>query len=291
MRRTFGYWVRAAIALSLPLAVPCGAASQGLPPLVAIPSDSTVRQEIELRDGTTIFGRIVTIEGDVISVRTVGGVEITLDRSDIRRVREVSGQVQRGEFWHDDPSDSRLFLAPTARVSAAGTGYFGVYELVVPSFGVGIGGIAMMTGGMSIVPGIDIDEQVFYLAPKVQVFDAGVVQGALGFFWVKPGDSESAGLGYAGVTAGDFVTSFSGGIAIPWRSRDGFGDQAVFMLGGETRVARDLKLITENWISPDEGSVLSFGVRIVRPRLTVEAAAVTTSDGGFAPLVNFSVGW
>lgn len=285
-----GRWAAPILVLGLAV-VGSPAAAQRVPPAIAVAADSTVVQEIELRDGTSLIGRIVRIEGDEISVETLGGVSMTLRRADIRRVRETYGEVQNGEFWHNDPSDSRLFLAPTARVSPSGTGYFGVYELVVPSFGVSIGGIGMITGGMSVVPGIDLDEQVFYIAPKLQVFDAKTVQGAVGFFWVKPGTGETAGLGFAGITAGDFKNAFTGGVAVPWTSRDGFGDEPLLMLGGETRVARDLKLITENWISPNEGSILSFGVRIVRPRLTVEAAFVTSSEGGYAPLVNFSLGW
>ncbi len=114
--------------------------------------ETTAVQEVELGDGTKLLGRIVRIDGDDIFFRTLGNVAIQFERRDVRSVREVQGEIYDGEFWPDDPSDSRLFLAPTARVPGHGHGYFGVYELVVPSFGVGIGNVFMISGGFSDNP-------------------------------------------------------------------------------------------------------------------------------------------
>ena len=50
-------------------------------------------------------------------------------------------------------------------------------SLVVPSFGVGIGKIGMISGGFSAIPGIDLEDQVFYIAPKLQLFSSEYVQG------------------------------------------------------------------------------------------------------------------
>ena len=256
--------------------------------------DSTLVQEVQLRDGTKLVGRIVAIDGDAITFRTLGGLQLEFQRRDAERVREIRGVMHGDDFWPNDPSDSRLFVAPTARVPRHGHGYFGIYELVVPSFAVGIQDVAMIAGGFSIIPGIAIADQVFYLAPKVQVFDTGPVQGAIGLFWVQPGtEFESAGLVYSGITAGNRSSAFSGGVAFSFESHGGFNDDPLLILGGETRVSRGVKLITENWFAPGAGdSVFSFGVRIIGSRITVEAAAVTSSEGGFVlPLVNFSLTW
>ena len=256
-------------------------------------ADTTIVQEVQLRDGTKLLGRIVGLLDDEVSFTTLGGLDLQFMRRDVEHIREIRG-VRRGlQFWPEDPSNTRLFVAPTARVARSGHGYFGVYELVIPSFGVGLGDFAMVSGGFSIIPGIDIDEQVFYFSPKVQVVNTRYVQGAVGVFWVRPGSSdESAGLVYSSLTAGDMTASFSGGLAFPFYSDGGLQDQPVLMLGGEVRASRGVKLITENWIAPGEGdALLSFGVRIIGSRLTVEAAAITSSDGGFAPLVNFSLAW
>ncbi len=258
--------------------------------------DTTIVQQVELLDGTKLFGRIARIDGTQILFRTVGGLEIGFQRRDVKQVRVVRGQRYRGEFWPADPSDSRLFLAPTARVPGHGHGYAGVYELVIPSFGVGIGKIGMISGGFSVIPGIDLRDQVFYIAPKLQLFSSEYVQGAVGLFWVKPGTSEeSVGMVYTGITAGDFRAAFSGGISFPFGSRSGFSEDPLLMLGGEVRATKSLKFITENWIVPlpgEEAAILSFGFRIIGSGLTVEAAVATTTEGGgFLPLVNFSIAW
>ncbi len=266
---------------------------QGPPPIAfRVLEDTSLVQQVELRDGTKLVGRVVRIDGDQISFQTLV-LDIQFRRRDAIRLRQVSGQRHGDEFWPEDPSDSRLFIAPTARVPRHGRGYFGVYELVVPSFGIGIGDRAMVSGGVSIIPGIDLSDQVFYIAPKLQLFDADYVQGAVGLFWVKPGSSEeSAGMVYGGITAGDYRASFSGGIAFPFASASGFAEDPLVMLGGEMRASRSLKIITENWLIPgEEAALLSLGVRIIGSRTTVEAAAVTSTEGGFFPIVNFSVSW
>ena len=97
---------------------------------------------------------------------------------------------------------------------------------------------------------------------------------------------------YGGITAGDYRASFSGGIAFPFASESGFAEDPLVMLGGEMRASRSLKIITENWLIPgEEQALLSLGVRIIGSRTTVEAAAVTSTEGGFFPIVNFSVFW
>ncbi len=257
-------------------------------------SDTTAVQEIELGDGTKLLGRIVRVEGNDVFFRTLGNVDIQFERRDVRTVREPRGDIYGGEFWPADPSNSRLFLAPTARVAGHGHGYFGVYELVVPSFGVGIGNVFMVSGGFSAVPGIDLQDQVFYIAPKAQVFNSEYVQGAVGLFWAKPGTSEeSVGMAYSGVTAGTPRAAFSGAIAFPFGSRDGFSDNPLLMLGGEVRATKRLKIISENWIAPsEEDAIVSLGFRIIASRLTVEVAVATsTGGGGFLPVVNFSTAW
>ncbi len=267
------------------------AAGQQAGPLRVL-SDTTAVQQVELRDGTKLLGRIVRIDDTDIFFRTLGDVAIQFERRDFRTVREVRGEFYYGEFWPEDPSNSRLFLAPTARVPGDGHGYFGVYELIVPSFGVGIGDRFMVSGGFSVIPGLSLDEQVYYIAPKAQVFNSEYVQGAVGLFWAGTGGG-SGGMAYSVITAGTPRAALSGVIAFPFAPGSGFADHPLLMVGGELRGSKRLKIITESWISPSDGeAIVSFGFRIVTSRLTVEVAAVTIAgEGGFLPVVNFSTAW
>jgi hypothetical protein len=275
--------------------VPAGVSAQDRPaPEPRVTPDTTTIEEITLRDGTTLIGRIVRVGDTDVTVRTLGGLEITVRRNDVIGIRSLRGTVRVGEFWEEDPSDSRLFIGPTARVPQAGRGYIGVYELFIASGAVGLGGPAMIAGGVSLIPGLDLDEQVFYVAPKVQLVNLPAVQAAAGLFWVKPGTSEeSAGLVFGSVTGGSRDAALSVGVGYPFASEAGFADDPLVMVGGEFRASRRLKLISENWIVPGEdAAVLSFGFRIIARNLTVEAGAVTTTEGGgFLPIVNFSAAW
>ena len=65
------------------------------------------------------------------------------------------------------------------------------------------------------------------------------------------------------------------------------------MFGGETRVNRRVKLITENYILPDRvGTILSGGIRVIGDRFATEVAvvgAVGDGDTGCClPIINFS---
>lgn len=273
---------------------PLAAQVRAAPPTLSVADDSTAIFEIRLADGTTLIGRIARLSGDTVHVRTLGGLEVVTLRRDVIGVRPVRGSVRAGEFWEDDPSDSRLFLGPTGRVVGDGRGYFGVYELFFASGAVGVGDLGMVSAGVSLIPGIDIGEQVFYIAPKLQVLNVPGLQGALGAFWVKPGTSEeSAGLVFGTVTGGGRVAAATVALGFPFVSDAGFADDPLVMFGGELRVDRGLKLLSENWVVPGADEVLtSFGARILTSRLTVELGAATSTDGGgFLPVVSFSVTW
>jgi energy-converting hydrogenase Eha subunit B len=61
------------------------------------------------------------------------------------------------------------------------------------------------------------------------------------------------------------------------------------MVGGEHRVSRRIKLVTENYVFPD-GGLVSGGVRFLGERLSVDLGLVSpVGAGGFVavPMVNF----
>ena len=263
-------------------------------PSVRVLQDTTLIQVVKLRDGTTWEGRVIAVEGDWVRFMTLGGVEVRFRSADVASVREVRGVRGGARLWRRDPSDSRLFLAPTARVPESGHGYFGVYELFFPSAAVGIAGFAMISGGVSIFPGISLSDQIFYIAPKIRFLQIDVVSAAVALVWVRPGDAdESAGMVYGALTAGSETASFTGGIAFPFVSDTGFSDEPVPVLGGEFRVSKALKLMTENWISLAEGgALLSLGGRVISGQFTAELAGVLPTEGDFVlPVVNVSFGW
>jgi len=89
--------------------------------------DSTHLQIVTLTDGSTIFGRIVSVSADTVSFQTGAGT-MQLSIKAIRDVRLISADdVREGEYWFPNPNSTRLFFAPTGEQLKQGEGYFSDY--------------------------------------------------------------------------------------------------------------------------------------------------------------------
>lgn len=269
------------------------AAQQDTVPLVV--SDSTM--EIRLADGSTIYGRIVSADGGRVVIVTSGGARLEVDRAQVRSVRAVQGTVRDGEVWPQDPHRTRLFIGPTGRSLNMGEGFFGVYEVFFPVVSYGVAEGFTLTGGIPVVPGAL--GEVAYVEPKLAVRvarNADVAVGASVLFGT--GGEGSLGLLYGAATFGNQDDALHLMAGIPFFSDgddDNFGDEGpLVMIGGETRVSRRIKLLTENYIIPGEsGAVVSVGARIFGERLSADAGLAfflgEECDGQcFFPVVNFA---
>lgn len=292
--------VRTALAA---LAIGCGAlarpadarAQRDTVPLAA--SDTVL--EIRLADGSVIYGRIVSSEGGRIVIQTAARARIEVERAQVRSARAVGGETRDGEVWFRDPHRDRLFLGPTGRSLAAGEGFFGVYQVFVPVVSYGLTDWFSITGGIPVVPGAF--GEVAYVEPKLRLplpagSQADVSVGASVLFGT--GGEGAAGLLYAAGTIGgeDHAVHVTAGY--PFISGDGDDeiiDQPVVMLGGETRVSRRIKLLTENYFLPgEEGVFVIGGVRIFGERLSADAGLGAFLGDGcdlsacILPVVNFA---
>lgn len=253
-----------------------------------IPAPSEAIYEVRLGDGSVIFARVVELDGERVVFETVGGARLDVERTGIEGVRPARGQAVDGEFWTEDPGGTRLFFTSTGRSLREGESYIGTYVVVLPFAAVGITDRFTIVGGAPILFG---ELEPFYLGPKLQILQQPEVQasiGTLAFFF----DDEVVGVAYGVGTFGDTDKALSAGIGY-FYSGDEVLNEPAFMLGGETRVSRRIKLITENYVLPDAvGVVLSGGVRIIGDRFNTEVGAlgaIADGDGGCCvPLINFS---
>jgi hypothetical protein len=269
-----------------------GAPAQPAPPTIVV-SDTVL--EIRLTDGSILYGRVMAIEGDRVTIATESGGRIEVARAGIARVQRVRGRLVGGERWLDDPNGTRLFFGPTARAVGRGAGYFAVYELVLPYLTIGITDAFSFSAGTPIIP--EAMGEVAYLAPKLTVVATEATQiaaGVLAFF--GPDEDGSAGLLYGVGTFGSRDNAFTLGAAFPFATSDGFGDTPAIMLGGEARSSQRTKFITENYFVPGESiALLSGGFRFFGERLSADAGiGVFIGEGETAcclPLVNFVYAW
>ena len=246
-------------------------------------------QELQLKDGSRLYGYVEASTPDKIVFRTVTGAVVEVDRTQVASLEPARGRLADGEFLPSDPNPTRLFFAPTGRSLRRGEGYVGVYEILLPfvQFGVtdrlSVGaGTPMFFGGGA--------EHPFWVTPKLQVAERGPTSVAVGILhFMNVGDG-NFGIAYAVTTYGESDNALTGGVGYAYARYDGEHDATVIgMIGGERRLGRRVKFVTENYFWHGFG-IVSFGVRFLGERLSADVGVFAPTDGHHivaAPVVNF----
>jgi hypothetical protein len=266
--------------------------------LVLLTSSGAAAQHVEVQavrvaDGTTYHG-VVTESPDSITIALAAGGTLTLPRAQVRGITSIRGQLRNGEFWAQDLNETRLFFGPTARTLPRGASYLSLYMFILPFAGYGVSDAVTLAGGLIPVFGEGVP-LMGYVAPKVQIMANDRMQaaaGALAFF--SSDEAQSIGILYG-------VTSFGRSSDASVSLGAGFGyvgsDMAntpVLMAGFENRTSRRTKLISENWIFPGEGAILSFGNRFMGERMSGDLGLMIPllGDGTVIfPIFNFVWNW
>jgi hypothetical protein len=298
------------------LAVLCAAAILATPLAPAAhlqaqaPAPPDTVYELRLGDGTRHIGTVIGTENGRILFRTATGVRLEVDAA-FARLRPAAGRLIAGEFWPDDRNPTRLFFAPTARTLAPGQGYAGIFW-VVPFVGVGITPDFTLGGGFPPWGG-DLRETPGWIAPKLRIHHAERLQAAVGAFLVRvPGEwrgddcdrffvekcppipAATYTILYSVGTWGDQDTALHAGLGFALGT-DNFRSTPL-MVGGEHRLGRRWKLLSENWLIPGEVIALSFGFRRIGERWTWDVGWLALAEHGedalpFFPTVSFSYAW
>jgi hypothetical protein len=248
-------------------------------------------QELVLRDGTRAYGRVERVEGDRVVFRTTVGGVLEVDAAGIASLRTVQGRVINGEFLPADSNPTRLFFGPTGRSLPRGSGYVAVYEVVAPFVQVGITDRISLGAGTPLVFADDTAHP-FWITPKVQVLARPTTQAAVGVMHFTNVSDGYFGVAYGVVTKGsrDSAVTFGVGYAYAYDRGDGEHDStAIAMIGGEHRVSRRVKLITENYVFSG-GGIGTFGVRFLGDHLSADlglAVPIGADDFIAFPVVNF----
>ena len=250
--------------------------------------DSAHIQIVTLRDGSTIFGRILAVNGDTVSFQTQAG-NIQLSAGAIREIKEIpAADLREGEYWFPNPNSTRLFFAPSGQMLKKGEGYFSDYELFFPGIAYGVTDNVTIGGGVSLFPAA-VEDQVYYVTPKIGISVADKVHVAAGvlFAGTKGG---TGGIYYGVGTFGD------GNASVTLGGGYGFAGgrieaKPVGMIGGELRVSRRIGIVTENYLLPvsDNNFLYSFGLRFMGEKLTTDLALVNVSGSDVIgiPYVDF----
>ena len=272
-----GFLVRMAVCLLVMLAAVATGGDAQEPEGTRLAVSDTL-WEVHLTGGESYVGRVVVVEVDTISLSTVTGTRIRFPRGQVARVRPAQGRIRDGVYWPPDPNTTRLFFSPTGRTLPQDGAYAGVYELFVPFIAYGITDALMIAGGSPFYLALGGQTPPVYLGPKLRVFASerlATSVGALALVVPDASDSFHLGILYGAATWGDADASVSGGLGWGY-VEDQVADRPLAMLGGEYRVSRRVKLLTENLFVPGEtGVIASGGIRIFGERLAADAGIVT----------------
>ena len=255
------------------------------PAIVVAPPDAM--QELVLGNGRRAYGRVEQVDGARITFRTTSGEAMEVDEQDVVSVTAATSRGAQGEPRSADPGGTHLFMASTGRALRQGEGYVGAYALVLPYVQVGLtdrisvgAGTPLYTGGV---------RHPFWVTPKVQVFNGTRTQAAVGaMHFLNIGDV-NVGIAYGVVTHGSEDSAVSAGVGVAYYSSDDeHGRAGIVMVGGEHRVSRRVKFVTENYLLPFGGLSMN-GVRWHRANFYAEFGVSASIGADFAyvfPMVN-----
>jgi len=240
-------------------------------------SGGNARAEIQLMelrsaDGSRTVGHVVSMDEETIVFESIAGVRMEVRRP-YAHLRPARGRIVRGEFWPEDNNTSRLFFAPTGRPIPQGEGYAGVF-LVLPFVGYGATENLSLAGGLPLVG--DLGTVPFWVAPKLRVHQAeqrDISVGALIFSGVEGWEDTRrtlSGIVYGVGTFGTLDGALHAGTGIGFSNGEGSGTVFPVMVGGEHRISRRNKLLTENWWLPGEGGMATGGIRMMGERWTTD---------------------
>jgi hypothetical protein len=260
------------------VAQPAAAGDEGVGDLV----------EVKLKDGTKLVGEIVQEDEESLTIRTAGGVEMSIPKSSVDSRKAAKGRVKGGKYSRKDPNYARLLFAPTGRPLRQGQGYFTDTYILLPSVAYGITDQISLLVGISIVPFVDIKDQVLYVSPKFGYEFSEKLAVSVGALYVSLWDDVAAGIAFATASLGEPDRSFHAGIGFGFTkdrgSRFDFAEHPVFLLGGNVRVSNGIAFVGETWpiLSLDDvfdETVIPFGVavRIFGEHLAVDLGAITES--------------
>jgi hypothetical protein len=276
------------VLLALPCAfgaavLPCRLSAQASGPVLAVSSDTSVRQLITLRDGSTVLGRITRSWGDSARVESMAGV-LVLRRVNVASVKVVpASSIHDGAYWPEDPNATRLFFAPTARMLKKGDGYLANHWLF---FMDGYGGVTdrfTLGGTMTLFPSDNfIRNNAYFISPKIGLSQgerfntaAGVWLGTAPFAG-GASDKNSFGIAYGVATWGDPNDAFTVGAGYGF-AQGKLARNPVAMIGGTRRLSRRLSFVTENWLAPNsmDHPLVSAGFRTIGEGLSWDFGVVT----------------
>ena len=247
-------------------------------------SVNTTFYEFELSDSSKFTGSIIFENDSVIQIKPTNGNEIRISKQNIICKTKITNNTNEVFFKpkkvistndsaevFEDPTRSKLFLAPTAKNLNAGSVSIGTQEFLLPYFSVGITDWLSFSTSTYLLP---ISTGFLVLSLQANVFSYKSSDIAIG---VLESFSFSFSLAsfkyrkwknyfYGVYTISNTNYMFNIGLAVLPSTGEMYPiinglDESFLFFGGEIKVDNTSKIITDNWIFSNGISIFSLGLR------------------------------
>jgi len=269
MRNLFTYSIYA-LFLLLPLCAQAQVSSS------EVQVDSTKTVEIILTDNSRQLGKIISVSNRELELQKENQ-RTFIELSRVKTIRDID-TTKRGYNWFANPNKSRLLISPTARPIERGTGYYQNIYVFISGVAYGITDNIALTGGISMIPGLGITNQLYFLSGKYgrQLGDNHFLAGGVGLVSAG-GLNNGLLLGY-GIYTYDFNQgSLSTGITGFNLPSEDVGTTSI-LLGGDYRVSQRIAFVSENYFFPEGNSgIISYGVRLMGEQISFDLAFFRSS--------------
>lgn len=232
---------------------------------------------IVLKDGSRLQGTIVEEDLDHLRILTIGGLDLRVPRDAIASVERLRGRMVEGEFRRADPNYTRLLYAPTGYPLRQGEGYLADHWVFFPSIATGLTDHVSLMGGLSLFPGVALEDQMLYIAPRIGTrLPGGAVSVGTLLFSVE---TETVGVAFGMASFGPPDASLSVGIGKPYAEPE-LADVLVLGVGGNKRLSDSAAFVMENWVVIEDEAhvILGPGIRFFGDRLAGDFAILLVPE-------------
>lgn len=267
-----------------------------------IQNDTTSLYSVYFKDGSIINGIIKTFTNNTVSLYSENVGQIELQTTNIIQIIKKE-EVKTSTVSRENPHYSRYFYAPSAMPADKGEGYFQDIYLLFLSANYSVTSHTTIGAGFSIIPGISLGDQAFFVNAKVAYKQTErFYLGGGGLYFSLGEIGGDIGIGYLVGTYGTKNHNATLGIGYGF-SGDKLMETPVFTLCGMTRLSKRISFMTENWfgtvnynecIQPDcmeyrkvreFHCLISYGLRFFSENISVDIAFmnVPTSEEMYFP--------
>lgn len=262
------------VAVALALSLTSSAGAQRPDTTARIP-DSTEVQVLRTKDGTRFVGRTLELRSDSLVFESRAGV-VRVARANVASLETIPRErMHGGDVWFPNPNTTRLLFAPTGRMLPRGQSYFNNTSVFVLGYAGGVTDHFTLGGGLSVLPLDDFSDNIFYITPKVGLYQSERVNVAAGALlgWAGGDEGDYGGIAYGVSTFGPPDRSLTLGVGYGFAAGE-LADDPVFMAGTNIRMSRRVGFISENYLVVGEDPAISYGLRFMGERMTFDLAFV-----------------